>query len=256
MHIPAKARPGNRGDSHITVIQPNGEEIDTWGTTWPSGNWSSGATLSAATVTDCGNFYTGPAKSADGWSSTVSGTCLQGGDINYNEAFSGINHALFLLVTCGSTNTYRYPAPGPFDETCSDGVQSFVNGDHVWSDLTDAQVDALTGLSGTGNDQIWQRNVLKALHHYGGYIGDSGYPSNGHAGAPQILFEDSGSYTALGITAPWQTYAAANGWQLQQFGTARVYQFADPWNPLDNAGVGGWAAHLHIVDPCYAQGTC
>jgi hypothetical protein len=33
-------------------------------------------------------------------------------------------------------------------------------------------------------------------------------------------------------------------------GAAR-YIGADPWNP----GV-DWTKHLHIVDPCYAKGSC
>jgi len=255
MRIPAKARPGNSGDAHITVIQPDGKAIDTWSTTWPNADWTDGATMTAKTVTDCGNFYTGSGTSADGYASTVSGFCNQAGTVNFNEAFSGIHHALFLLVKCGDTKFFRYPSHNYFDTPCTDGQPSFVAGDHVWLDLSDAQIDALSGLPGTANDAIWQKNVLKALHHYGGYIGDHGYDDS-HAGAPQILFEDSGSYTALGIEAPWQTYAKANGWTLTTFGTAHVWQFADPWNPLDDAHVGGWRAHLHIIDPCYAKGTC
>jgi hypothetical protein len=260
MRIPARARPANSGDSHITVVQPDGTEIDTFGTHWPGGNWTSGSTLTAATVNTCGNFYTGAGSTQQALASTVGDACLQGGMIRENEAINGpINHALFITVQCGTRGAFVYPAYQSFDNACGDGQPSFVNGSHLWLDLSDSQIDALSGLPGTPSDVAWQRNVLKALHHYGGYILDSGGGGTATAGPPNIFLEDSGSYTSLGATAPWQTYGAANGWSLQtggNFGTARYYQFSDNWNPLTSAGVGGWPAHLHILNPCYAQGSC
>ncbi|MDB5042414.1 MAG: hypothetical protein JWN27_3140 [Candidatus Eremiobacteraeota bacterium] len=260
MRIPARARPGNSGDSHITVVQPDGTEIDTFATRWPGGNWTNGSTLTAATVNTCGNFYTGTGSTQQALASTVGDACLQGGMIRENEAVNGpINHALFITVQCGTRGTYVYPAYQSFDNACGDGQPSFVNGSHLWLDLSDSQIDGLSGLPGTSSDVAWQRNVLKALHHYGGYVLDSGGGGTATAGPPNIFLEDSGSYTSLGATAPWQTYGAANGWSLQtggNFGTARYYQFTDNWNPLTSAGVGGWPAHLHILDPCYAKGSC
>lgn len=263
MQIPAKARPANiHGDSHIAVVQLDGTEIDTFGTQYPGGDWGTtgNTTLTAYTVAKCGNFYTGPGSTQDQSAATVGDTCLAGGMLTEAESLAGsINHALFVTVQCGTRGSWVYPAYQQFDNACGDGQPSFLNGAHLWLDLTDAQISAMTGLPGTANDVIIQKNWLHAMHDYGMYIMDSGGGAS-RAQQPNIFLEDSGPWTSVGTTSPWATYGNANGWQLQTggaFGTARYWQFSGAWNPLISAGyTGGWPAHLHWVDPCYAHGTC
>jgi hypothetical protein len=184
-------------------------------------------------------------------SATVGDVALAGGQIRANEALSGtINHALAVTTSCGDPSVYVYPAQQHFDDPCTGGPP---NGAHFWSDLTDAQVDALT-LSGTAQDQTWQRAILKALHHYGAYLMDSGVAST-RSKAPQFQFESGWQYNSFGNEDPWVTIAKNNGWTVGSTLGSTTYTFADSWNPL--AAVGGWSGgHIHIVAECYAKQTC
>lgn len=265
IHIPAKARPANvGGDRHIAVVQPDGTEVDMWAANYPGGDWgtSGNTTITAATVNTCGNFYTGPGFTGNTDSSTVGDACLMGGLIRENEAVGDtvgdtgtIHHALFITMQCGTRGSYVYPAMQQFDNACGDGQPSFYNGAHLWSDYTDAQVDALYPGPAGSSDAV-TRAILKAMHHYGGYLLDSGGGA-AVAGQPNFFFEDSAQYTSVGATSPWLSFGAANGWGVATggaFGTAKYTTFSDAFNPLSS--VGGWPAHLHWIDPCYAQGTC
>jgi hypothetical protein len=259
IHIPARARPATAGDGHLGVVQPDGTEVDFWAVN-PNqpqhvSDWTSGATLTAQSAAGCGNFYTGPGSTTA--ATTVGGACLAAGVIRYNEIVSGsINHALFMTTACFAPNTYVYPATQNGDVGCT-GSPNAPLGSHIWLDLSDAQVNALPIAA-------WEKTLLRAMHNYGGYLMDSG-------GSPQTYtdtlarfasFEDDGQYSAFGVTSPWQTWAAAQGWNAASISPAsagyiqatRYISPNSPWNPLSS--VGGWKQHLHIVDPCYAHGSC
>lgn len=255
IRIPAKARPGDGGDGHIAVIQPDGTEFDTWATTMPSRDWQNGDTITSMNAVTCGSYATGTGFLGSSGASTVGGACLAGGLIRYSEIATGeIDHALFTTVDCATRSFYVYPAPQPFDSQCTGGGPDVPNGAHLWLDLSDAQVAALPVTA-------WEKTVLRALHHYGAYVLDSGSGADRAHGLFVPWWEDDAQYSSMGKTNPLVQWAASQGWNPNSvaprngtFRSTTRYTFSDSWNPLTS--IGGWAAHLHVVDPCYAQGTC
>jgi hypothetical protein len=259
IHIPAKARPASAGDGHLGVVQPDGTEVDFWAVN-PNqplyvSDWTSGATLTAQGAAGCGNFYTGPGSTTA--ATTVGGACLAAGVIRYNEIASGsINHALFMTTGCFAANTYVYPATQNGDVNCT-GAPNAPLGAHIWLDLSDAQVNVLPLAA-------WEKTLLRAMHNYGGYLMDSGGSPTQYTDtlARFAFIEDEAQYVAFGNSSPWWAWAQSQGWNPTRISRASAgYNSAtrwiaqnSPWNPL--ASVGGWAQHLHIVDPCYAEGAC
>ena len=259
IHIPAKARPAAAGDGHLGVVQPDGTEIDFWAVT-PNqpqyvSDWTSGATLTAQGAANCGNFYTGPGSVYA--ATTVGGACLAAGVVHFNELISGsIKHALFMTTSCFQANTFVYPATQNGDVNCTAAPNAPL-GAHIWLDLSDAQVNALPLVA-------WEKTLLRAMHDYGGYLMDSGGSptpyANGFTAFAHV--EDDAQYVAFGKSSPWAAWARSQGWNPRPIPPAsagyiwatRWISPSSPWNPL--ASVGGWARHLHVVDPCYAKGVC
>jgi hypothetical protein len=271
VRIPAKARPGTGGDAHLVAIQPNGEEIDFWQVNPASSNcgdtcmsdWVNGGTINAGSINDCGNFTTGSGTAGGPFGSEVGDGCIAAGFIHYNEFIAAINgngylnHALITTTLCGAADgSFVYPAFQPVDNRCT-GTNGVPNGAHIWLDLTDAQVDALP-------IKAWEKVLLKTVHHYGTYMMDFGGVSASHTDSLAGMFPTEGAenYRPFGVTPPLETWAQAQGWTPVTispinggFSTATRYTFADHWNPLGS--IGGWnSGHLHVIDPCYAQGSC
>jgi uncharacterized membrane protein len=261
IRIPPQARPGSAGDAHLSVIQPGGEEIDFWAVQprgWRAPEWKSGATISAGAIADCGNFYSGPGtmNSADG--SQVGDGCLGGGFIHYHELLAGrIAHALITTTLCGAADgAFVYPAFQPVDNRCS-GPDGVPNGAHLWLDLTDKEVSALPITA-------WEKTVLRAMHDYGAYVMDFGGESAAHTDTLAHLtpFEGAENYVPFGVEPPFYTWAHEQGWTpvgIRPAGAddraAVRWTFTDHWDPL--APLGGWkSGHLHVLDPCYAKGSC
>jgi hypothetical protein len=255
IHIPADARPGDGGDGHITVVQPDGSEFDTWASKQPGSDWRAGDMISSRTAVSCGNFYSGTGFLNRDSAATVGGACLAGGLIRAAELEAGqINHALFTAVDCMTRSYYVYPARQPCDTQCTGRGPHLPNGAHLWLDLNDAQVNALPVTR-------WEMTILRALHHYGAYVLDSGSGSDRAHGVFSPWFEDDAQFTALGVPNPMVRFAQRAGWNRisipphdGRFHSTYRYTFTDSWSPLD--GVGGWRAHMRVVDPCYAQGSC
>jgi hypothetical protein len=154
------------------------------------------------------------------------------GIIRAQEAASGtINHALYMVIACDN-GQYVYPATKQAG-ACMDRTNAPPNGTHLWLDLTPAEIDALAIPS-------WQKMILKTLHNYGAYMGDTGGP--GFA----LQFESPLTYTSFGRTDPLVPWAQANG-----------------WSPYNGYYIGHWQnvpasvwQHLHVLDPCVARGSC
>lgn len=265
IHIPAKARPGSGGDAHLAIVQPEGAEIDTWAVannSLQAPDWTNGATLAAGNIVDCGNFYSGPGRTLQEGASTVGGACLAGGIIHYNELMTGhVEHALFLGTACAAANTHVYPAVQDSDARCTGPGPDAPIGSHVWLDVPDSRVDALP-------IHRWEKAILRAMHHYGGYIMDTGCQAPHCPAYSDSLLdlmlaqEEDVQYIAFGAPSPWVTYAESHGWspipiraRNSNYKAATRWLFTDNWNPL--AAIGGWnSGHLHILDPCYAKGPC
>jgi hypothetical protein len=241
LHIPAKALPAGGQDHHLAVIQPDGTEDDFWGTQWPGRDWHNGDTLNyAGDRGTCGNFYTGSGFTTSG--ATAGGACLAGGLIRAAELLAGtINHAVFLGTACTDPQTWVWPA-SQVGRNCVGGGPHVPNGAHIWLDIPDSQIASM-GLP------TWQKAVLTALHDYGGFIMDGGGQDglDHTTGVLWMMLEDDAQFAAFGQSSP---YAQLN-WSAINVGGATRYIGADPWNPGVN-----WSQHLHVLDPCYAQGSC
>jgi hypothetical protein len=245
IHVPAKARPAGGSDAHMSVIQPDGTEIDMWGTKQPSANWSTGNTVSAAAVANCGSFVSGSGFMADGPGATAGGGCLAGGLLRASELLAGsIDHALFLIAQCA--NGWQYPAyPNASTDGCTGGSGPPLGG-RLWYDVPDATTNATPGL------QSWEKAILNALHDYGGYLEDDMGGGSAVSGIAFLAESGESSY-AFGLPDPFAALTS-QGWSGINVAGALALRYigADPWQP---AGV-NFAAHLHWLDPCSAHASC
>lgn len=264
IHVPAKARPAGGSDHHMAVVQPNGDEYDFWETAQNSqsgGNvsrdWQSGDTVDYAGGGLCSNVTTGSGI-ANGGGATAGGACLGAGRTDDADLQTGnsMNHAFFVTLQCVAAGVKVYPANAALNTggTCSGSASSHVPmGARLWLDLTDAQIDAL-GLTAP------ERTVLKTWHHYGVYVMDvtNGCTQcNSSEGNPLASLMPVGDPPeeewAYGAQPASEVMAQGLGWQAVSISGAPTPRFAlaDPWRP----GV-TLINHVHVVDPCYAQGTC
>jgi hypothetical protein len=244
-HIPALARPAGGSDGHMAVIQPDGSEIDMWAATTPSGNWTTGSTISAQAIANCGSFTNGSGFTPNGPAATAGGACLGAGLLRATELAAGtIHHALFLVTQCA--NGWQYPAfPNASTNPCTSGTGPAL-GARLWYDVADATTNANTSL------KPWEKAILNALHDYGGYLMDdiggasgvSGIGLLAESGEAAYMFGQSDPFAAL-ASAGWNSVSVSGALQLRWMG-------ADQWNP---SGV-TFASHMHWLAPCSAQGSC
>ena len=249
--IPARARPGDGGDHHLGIVQPDGTEIDLWAIVQPNptADWKAGDTLSYGGGNYCGNFFSGPGFGRE--TSTVGGGCLAAGIIRAAELRDGsIRHALVTAIDCGAAS-FVFPASQATDTVCTAPGPHVPNGAHLWLDLSDEQVEHLAV-------EQWEKTVLRALHHYGAYVEDTTTHGARNANGLFVpIFEDDAQYAPFGVESPILRWARAQRWQpvrvpgrSGEYHDTTWYRFTEHWKPVD------WAAHLHIVDPCYAEGNC
>jgi hypothetical protein len=245
IYLPAQARPAGGADAHMAVIQPDGSEIDMWSTTAPAGNWVSGATVTAQSVADCGNFARGSGFTPTGPAATAGGACLAAGLLRANELLAGsIDHALALVAQC--VVGWQYPAyANASSDTCTSG-QGPALGGRLWYDVPDATTNANTAL------RPWEKAILNALHDYGGYLEDDFAGGSGVSGIG-FMAESGEAPWAFGQPDPFAALAA-QGWNVVTVSGSFTprYVGADPWQPT---GV-NFAAHMHWLDPCSARGSC
>ncbi len=270
IHMPAKARPAGGTDAHMAVVQPDGTEIDFWAlygspgsdTTWDAPHnaqtrdWQTGDTATAGNVSACGSYASGSGNiaAANLPGATAGEACLGAGIINAADLQAGaIHHALYLVLQCAIGS--QYPAPtGATTDQCTSGVGPPIGG-RLWYDVPDATTNANTGL------RPWEKAILNALHDYGGYLEDDF--SGGASVSGMSFMPASGEQTyAYGLANPFAALTAApNNWTLMSIATLATYGLtvqeprytgADPWQP---AGV-DFAAHMHWLAPCSAQGAC
>jgi hypothetical protein len=244
IRIPAAARPAGGTDGHMVVIQPDGTEIDFWAVSAPSGNWTSSSTVTALSISNCGNFVTGSGFMPVGPAATAGGACLGAGLLRANELASGaINHALFLITQCAVG--WQYPAfPNAVTDTCSSG-QGPALGGRLWYDVPVAITNANTSL------RPWEKAILNALHDYGGYLEDD-FAGGAAVSGIGFLADSGAAAWAFGQPDPFAAMVS-QGWSGISVGAYSLrYIGGDPWRP---AGV-DFAAHMHWLNPCSARGTC
>jgi hypothetical protein len=199
IHIPVGAKPAGGGDASFSVVGPwRGWEYDFWNARTPSGHggtftanfgkrglWRRGTGLGMSRYPYRGGI-------------TAAGFSNQAGVIRASEMASGaINHALFISVRCHYGHVWPSDSVGTHGQ-CSDPGGAPAMGQHLWLDMSPAQINALAV-------PAWQKIILRAMATYGMYVGDDG-------GAPWALQYESGdNYTSFGVPDPWVAYAKSQG---------------------------------------------
>jgi len=228
VRIPDQARAAAGGDGHIVVVdQASGWEYDFWQVrSKPRGGGDLEISWGGRTRLD-GNGLDS--------NSTAAMFGRLGGIIRAQELEVGeINHALYMVAFCDS-GEYVYPAMKT-GRACSWIGKSNKDapplGSRFQLDMSDAQIEALPVPS-------WKKTILRAMAHYGLYMGDTG------SGSWAIQAESGSSYTSFGYEDPLVTFARS--------------QNVPTWNGRHvmnmNDGV-DWQRHLRLIDPCVTQQTC
>jgi hypothetical protein len=234
INIPDAAKPAAGGDGHMTVVEPDGWEYDFWQVqSKPQGG---------GTLTFNGGGRTRVDGDGLGSFGTAAGFGNLAGMIRAQELAAGhIDHALFIVVKCtgpatsygygvhlstsSSNGSYVYPASHGASTCGSTDPNLPPAGARFQLAMSDAQIAALAVPQ-------WQKTILTALAHYGGYVGDTGGSGFG------FMFEDSTMYTSLGKADPLAQFAQANG--VPQWNGQYVFHVGD--------GV-DWGRYLRVLAP-------
>ncbi len=232
--IPSAAKAAGGGDQHMTVVEPDGWEYDFWEVaSKPAGGGTMTFELGGRTRVD-----------GDGLGSNATAARFGNlaGVIRAQELISGhIDHALFIVLKCTSSATtfgygtktdsssksaFVYPAlAGGARCSSTDNADAPPMGARFQLNMTDTQINALAV-------PTWKKTILKALAHYGGYVGDTGGPGFG------LQFESGSTYTSFGIGDPLVAYGKGLG--LSTYNGMYVFPLA--------AGV-DWAKYLRVLPP-------
>jgi hypothetical protein len=185
------------------------------------------------------------------------------GTIRTNEWMNGaINHALYLNTACeGGPETYFPDFNGPAG-VCATLGKSNTNrpfeGNLVFLDYTYAQINAM-------NLPAWQKPIIVALTHYGGYIGDTG---SGKGSLSISRSESNQAYFSAGLVNPLYAWLCPGGsacqpgvtrqgapvpgtfkYQMTLFGG--IPNVVGPNCPSSACDV---ISHMHMADPCIPLG--
>jgi hypothetical protein len=236
VRIPDAARPASGGDAHMAVIdQAGGWEYDFWQVqNKPPGGGT--ITISWGGRTRIGS----PDADGLGSNATAAHFGLAAGPIRAAELEAGrIDHALFMVVRC-TNGSYVWPAEGVSGTPCSSiglsNADAPALGQHFYLAMSDAEI-AATGAP------VWKQTILRAMAHYGMFVGDTGGSSWG------VQFESGASFTSFGSPDPF--VRLGDLWGVPKYpdpnvGPQRVFKLA--------GGVD--YGRLRALDPCVARGTC
>ncbi len=227
VHIPAAARPAAGDDGHLAVVdQLSGWEYDLWQV---KDKRPEGGTLNIS--------WGGRTEiKGDGLGSdaTAAHFGLLAGIIRYEEMLEGrIDHALFMFVGC-TADSYVHPARGKAS-VCENQHNAPPSGQYFWLDMSDREIDAL-------DVPAWKKTILRALAHYGAFVGDTG--GNEAFG---FAFESGSSYTSFGMPDPFAQFAAR-----QKSGV----RHRDGKYYFDVASGVDWRHRLRALDPCVVSAAC
>lgn len=232
LRIPDEARPAAGGDGHMAVVdQRAGWEYDFWQVRRkPKG----GGTLVVSHGGRTRIRGTGLGSNA-----TAAHFGLLAGIVRPQELAAGrIAHALFITVRCSSGRSVYPSAPRGTGAPCRRFGEPDAGappmGARLWLDMSEREINRLAVPD-------WKRTVLRALHRYGGFVGDT---LNGNSSFG-IMVESGASYTSFGYEDPWRKLAeelGAGEWQGKRV--------------LDLNTRPDWRRHLKIVHPCITRGSC
>ncbi len=205
IHIPDGARASVDGDHHMTVIDllvP--AEYDFWefndggsghGTTTPV---SSGGAVSTGYGGMCLKTSFARAINSCLGGATAADVPPQPGVLDPREILAQqIDHVIFVASPCEPSG-FVFPA-NKTDNNCPGGP---TDGQRVWLDLTDAQIEALP-------QHRWAKTILHQMHHYGFMVTDRS------GGGPWDIYgADDSEFTLWGQPSQWGAFfdeAAAEG---------------------------------------------
>jgi hypothetical protein len=250
MHIPAYARPTYRyeaqGDIFMTVIQPDGGYFEQYGCHKGDVDWVNGETLSRASCGLAGASYGNIVTSAGNNVGNINaGDGQIALPVYWNEVQNNqINHAIHVFAGCFRGGLGRYPGTYAGECFASGGPSTGIPvGSHIWLDLTRAQIDATP----TSIIPAHMRVFAYALHEHGAFVLDTG---DGHKWITQFTLEDAlPCFTSGACTKSfWQDWFYANGGGGPTAdGNLKINTPID-WSAL--------ATHVHVLQECYARGTC
>jgi hypothetical protein len=233
IRIPDAAKPALGGDGHMTVVTPDGWEYDFWQVkSKPKGGGTMTFTGGGRTRIDGDGLKSGATAALFG---------NLAGVIRAQELAAGrIDHALFIVIRCTGSGTsfgygtvgasssggsYVYPAYHGGARCSTDSPDLPPLGARFKLELTDTQIAALSVPS-------WKKTILRALSHYGGYVGDTGGAGFG------LMLESSNMYSAFGMPDPLAAFARLNG--VPMYNGQYVFNIA--------SGV-DWARYLRVLAP-------
>jgi hypothetical protein len=229
VRVPDAARPAAGGDAHLTVVdRESGWEYDLYKVrSKPAGGGVLEFRWGGRTRIDGDGLGSG---------ATVSGFGSLAGIVRGQELAAGeIRHALFMVVKCTNGEAV-WPASGGAGTRCSDMGLSDADappmGTRFQLAMSDGEIAAL-GVPG------WKQTLLRAMAHYGMYVGDTGGGSWG------VQMESGSSYTSFGQEDPLVTFARRHG--VPTYKGKYVLNLSD--------GV-EWQQRLRVVDPCEGRGAC
>ncbi len=232
-----------------------------------SNGTTAGAAVSVATASACGaakNIFTDQDWGKPyGWlngqgAEGSSGFAPMAGVVRSQELLQGqINHALILGVAC--TNAYLgsfHVFPSTLDTShCSVATTMPPNGALLYLDYTDAQITAL-GLP------AWQKTLVTAMAHYGGYVDITG--NSAGTGALTFVMESpmvyqlqtggtisaatNGLKVSGGTPDPITAFLVSQGFVYNGSSGTSTKTTPASWLPA------GASSHIHMADPCIAQG--
>jgi hypothetical protein len=224
IRIPSAARAAGGSDGHMAVIdQAGGWEYDFWQVqSKPPSGGVIAASWGGRTRLDGDGLGSGATAAHFG---------LQAGIIRAQEMESGqIKHALFMTVNCTSGSPV-YPAQANAS-VCANPIGAPSTGARFQLNYSDAEINALPV-------PLWKKTILRALAHYGAFVGDTGGTGFG------FQFESGSTYTSFGYSDAMVSFAQTQPGVTSSGG---IYDF-------DLASGVDWT-RLRMIDPCVSQHTC
>ena len=257
--VPLGAMPADGQDGHMAVVEPNGEEYDMWRAKPPRREGGRGVL----------EFSWGSRihvnGSGLGGQATAAWFGLMAGIIRPQEFEAGeIDHALFVVAHVVRGMVFPASAHGTEcaaslseaeakKESLCNGVPVPI-GAHLWLNMSESEIAEIKA--------PWQRTLARALHRYGGYVGDTG----GGSGFGFEL-ESPESRLAFGLTDPMLEFAEKEfcghlDCEKEKFVTHNaINEWTGEWAEPAEAGWTGvdyvlqvdnnipWASKLEVIEP-------
>jgi hypothetical protein len=250
IHVPSLANHAGGSDAHLAVIQPNGVEYDFWlvSSNPPYVNGSRLSAGGAAHLNLNGSGSIAPGFVVGG--ATAGGIALSIGQIYTSEFAAGsINHAISVVMPCGTTTTPLWVFPATqITGTCA-GSQGMPLGSRLWWAPSDAQTNSMP----LAHDM---KTVLIAMHHYGVFFtdndnGSSGINGQGGGMGPHIENQEPYWTYGMGIDPALNYASSAPGWThvVTSSGVNR-YLLVSSGSTVD------FLDNLKLLAPCVTQQTC